>query len=272
MKYLFYVYACLCFFITACQVERSVDTTLDEKPKDKPTTFMSFPSGKIKEVIYDEKNGWAVVEWDIIVADLQTAKTSTAAKRPAIRVSGESRLWDTKVVPYTLSSDFVKKERVNAAIEHFEKNTKLKFVERTNEKDYIAFVRVTDGCSSFVGKAGGKQPINISDLCSTGNTIHEIAHAMGLWHEQSREDRDKFIKVRWENILDSEKHNFNQHITDGDDVGEYDYQSVMHYGSKAFSKNGLPTITFLDDSFDGIGANRQGLSEGDKAALAKMYP
>lgn len=272
MSYLFYVISCLCFLITACQVERSVDSKNNDKPNDKPTTFMSFPSGKVQEVIYDEKNGWAVVEWDILVADLKAARSAFQNKRPAIRASSESRLWDNKVVPYTISTDLVKKERVTDAIKHFEKNTKIKFVERTVEKDYVAFVQVTDGCSSFVGKAGGRQPIHLSELCSTGNTIHEIAHAVGLWHEQSREDRDKFIKIRWDNIKESEKHNFNQHITDGEDLGEYDFLSVMHYGSRAFSKNGLPTITHLDDSFGGIGTNRDGLSDGDKTALAKMYP
>ncbi len=268
MNYLFVVYACICILVSACQIERSVDSSTT----DKPSTYMSFPSGKIKEVVYDEKNGWAVVEWDILIADLNTAKSAKPQNRPAVRIAGASKLWDTKVVPYTITSDFVKKDRVTDAIKHFEDNSSLKFVERTTEKDYIEFTRVSDGCSSMVGRAGGKQPIHLSDLCSTGNTIHEIAHAMGLWHEQSREDRDKFVKIKWENIQDSQKHNFNQHITDGDDSGVYDYESIMHYHSKAFSKNGLPTITFLDDSFDGIGANRVALSEGDKQALAKMYP
>ena len=72
---------------------------------------------------------------------------------------------------------------------------------------------------------------------------HEIGHTVGLWHEQSREDRDKFIEIIWENVQDGKqpdgtydptkdaRANFDQHITDGDQIGIYDYCSIMHYGA-----------------------------------------
>lgn len=74
------------------------------------------------------------------------------------------------------------------------------------------------------------------------NTVHEIGHALGLWHEQSRADRDSYIKILWENIAEDHKYNFNQHLHDGKDFGVYDYASIMHYGPLAFSKNGEKTI------------------------------
>ena len=58
-------------------------------------------------------------------------------------------------------------------------NTNLEFVKRSGQSNYIYFTPGS-GCSSYVGMVGGKQNITLADACSTGNTIHEIGHAIGL--------------------------------------------------------------------------------------------
>jgi hypothetical protein len=118
---------------------------------------------------------------------------------------------------------------------------------------------------------GGRQVISLGTGCSTGNTIHEIGHAIGLWHEQSREDRDTWIRINWQNIDPNQRHNFDQHITDGDDVGPYDYCSIMHYPRTAFSINGQATIEPLRQGAECMG-QRNGLSEGDSTAALQLYP
>ena len=56
---------------------------------------------------------------------------------------------------------------------------------------------------SFSGRIGGAQEINYeSPGCLTryGTIQHEMYHALGFHHEQSRTDRDDFVTINWENI------------------------------------------------------------------------
>ena len=55
----------------------------------------------------------------------------------------------------------------------------------------------------------------------------------------------------------------------GDDLGAYDYGSIMHYPRDAFSRNGRDTITPTDPS--AVIGQRRGLSAGDIAAVRDMY-
>ena len=136
---------------------------------------------------------------------------------------------------------------VTGAVSHWRANSRLNLTQRTaaNSGQFPDFVRFTTGggCSSAVGRQGGQQDIHLAGGCFFGQAVHEIGHSTGLWHEQSREDRDTFVTINWANIDPPQKHNFDQQITDGDDVGPYDYGSIMHYGPTAFSINGQPTIT-----------------------------
>ena len=97
-----------------------------------------------------------------------------------------------------------------------------------------------------------------------------MGHVVGLWHEQSREDRDTYVKILWENMQPDLTYNFTQNIYDGDDIGLYDYGSIMHYPTSGFSANGKPTIETIPPGIP-IG-QRAGLSAGDIAAVKRMYP
>ncbi|MGY0041084.1 M12 family metallopeptidase [Pedobacter sp. NJ-S-72] len=85
-----------------------------------------------------------------------------------------------------------KQDWVSGAIKHWEDNTNLYFVKRKKEKNYVRF-RSGDGCSSNVSMSGGRQYVTLGN-CSLGKTIHEIGHAIGPCHEQTRTDRDQSIR------------------------------------------------------------------------------
>lgn len=68
----------------------------------------------------------------------------------------------------------------------------------------------------------------------TGIACHEIGHTLGFWHEQSRFDRNDYIKLVTHNIYELEYGNFaraSRRVMDDFGV-PYDLGSVMHYGPK----------------------------------------
>ncbi|AEE46114.1 Dot/Icm T4SS effector Zinc-dependent metalloprotease LegP [Cellulomonas fimi] len=253
-----------------------------ERPEERssPATGTTVITGVVlpaREVTYAQVDGLAIFEGDIVLgrhADLQDAARRRPDESFGVAITGSRYRWPDATVPYETDPAMPDQHRVVDAIAHWEALTPLRFVPRTaqNAGAYPSYVRffAGGGCWSSVGMVGGRQEISLGDGCSTGNAIHEIGHAIGLWHEQSREDRDAWVTIRLENVDPGYVHNFDQHVSDGDDIGGYDYGSIMHYPATAFSVNGEPTIVPARPGVT-IG-QRLRLSEGDVAAVRELYP
>lgn len=113
-----------------------------------------------------------------------------------------------------------------------------------------------------------------SPACTTlfGTVLHELLHAIGFMHEQNREDRDEFVFIRSKNIEAGREKNFEKakpSEVNSFGIG-YDYGSVLHYSSLAFSKNGKNTIEAKMRTNEQMG-QRVGLSKKDIEKVNKMY-
>ncbi|EDV99285.1 zinc metalloproteinase nas-4 [Drosophila grimshawi] len=140
------------------------------------------------------------------------------------------------------------------------------------EEPQLAIQRSGSGCWTTVGYQGRRQELNLSQRCMRIGTIqHELLHALALVHMQNDPRRDKFIRIDYQNIIPGKEVNFD--IYKANDVSDfgigYDYNSVLHYGPTAFSKNGKPTIVQLHGGAQ-IG-QRKGVSIKDMLKLRRIY-
>nr|XP_044251418.1 zinc metalloproteinase nas-8-like [Drosophila takahashii] len=186
--------------------------------------------------------------------------------------------WPGGVVPYVIEGLYHENELGNlkGAFYEYHNKTCVRFIERTTQRDYISIVSYTNGCFAKVGRWGGRQEVHLNStgcLQDIGTPVHELMHALGFWHEQSRPDRDLYVRVITEHIKTDRVDNFRKYsFEEVTTFGEkYDYFSVMHYSSDAFSKyKGLPTIVAWDPNITSLG-QRTGLSPTDVRKINAMY-
>ncbi len=200
-----------------------------------------------KEFFVQKMGHFFVLNGDIIVGN-------DFPKTMSYSVSNADYRWANATIPIIIDPSIYENnlgDYVHAAISNFNNLTELCLIPRTNEKDYVRIVysnTIAGAGLSYVGRQGGEQSLFLSSSNSSqilmeskiGVMMHELMHAAGFYHEQCRDDRDQFVRINGDSIQDGQQNNFQKE--GGVARGNYDYCSIMHYSSKAFSKNNTTTI------------------------------
>ncbi|KAM4602587.1 low choriolytic enzyme-like [Polymixia lowei] len=175
-------------------------------------------------------------------------------------------------VPYRISREYSQRERntIREGLQSFSNSTCIRFTPRRRQRDFVD-IRSLSGCFSFVGRRGNGQTVSLSRRgCVYKSTIqHELLHALGFNHEQTRSDRDQHVRILLQNVIRGQEHNFDKIATRN--LGTpYDYNSVMQYSRFAFSRNRQPTILPIPDNNVVIGRATE-MSDVDILRVNRLY-
>lgn len=238
-------------------------------------------------VDYVEQGDFALTEGDIIIGQkdavrewskaLALGAQQTAAHRKALTIDAANRLWLRAAsgvieVPFTIEAGNA--GNINAAVTEANRALTgvLQWVPRVAQTDYVAFNATAvgnGGCSSSVGRTGGRQQILGDPECAASTFIHEMGHAMGLWHVQQDADANAFVDIKLAR-MDPSKRSNNSPIFATRTLDGYDYASIMHYSRTGFT--GVADRITLETRPLGIDiGSASTYSRGDIDGLLRLY-
>mmetsp|Transcript_131222 Transcript_131222/g.241387 ORF Transcript_131222/g.241387 Transcript_131222/m.241387 type:complete len:711 (-) Transcript_131222:72-2204(-) len=234
------------------------------------------------------------------VADMLLNPKENITDQTLIQHTGEAKRvaagypWKDATINYCIAPDVSEhlKHLIEGATKTFEKAIPCLKFEDVGHKQGNSFSLARDqlcqkspaifmashpneGCYAYVGmiEQFPSQKIQLQDpACATLGIIkHELGHALGMAHEQSRRDRGNYVRVFWYNIQDGKEANFDI-VERGYVEQDYDVLSIMHYDSHAYAKDpNMVTIDRRGPGSNDVMGQRNGLSAHDVDQVAHMY-
>ena len=253
--------------------------------------FISYLSlaNSIQSELHDKCE---LIKTDILVNEKRT-------KRSAPSISTD--FWEDGKIYYTFNDknahekDYEK--LIESVMKELSKIANITFIKENKEdikrrENYITINRNNESeCNSHVGPYFSKGKVNLDPKkCKKSHILHEFMHTLGFNHEHQRFDRDSYINIHRSEVkrfFESKKIDknvdafFDKFGKESIRFGEYDYDSIMHYGSFQLSKDddssslnqeSYLTVTRKDGINEGIIRKPKKLSARDKRGLQFAYP
>src|SRR5580698_9043655 len=191
-------------------------------------------------VTYTMVGGKAIFQGDIVLEKVMPIDPQRVTL--SIGIDYAQYLWpkvgNQVQIPYVIAAGSGDVTNLNAAIAQFNSTfSNIQFVALNGQTDYVSFYfdpnNFSGECEAIVGRAGGEQQVGGSGACTVATILHEMGHTVGLWHEQSRPDRNAYVAVNYNNLIKGSIGNFNQIFDNEQMFGTYfDYASIMGYSAE----------------------------------------
>jgi hypothetical protein len=221
--------------------------------------------------------GKAVYQGDIVLDHVEQSPNGPQAQSFGIAYS--QYMWplvgSVYQIPYTIDPSSGDMTNLNTAVSTFNSTFSglIQLVPYTSQTNYIDFDFDADDtsgvCEANEGMVGHEQVVGGSGTCTVATILHEMGHTVGVWHEQSRPDRDTYVTVNYGAVIKASRSFFDPISDDQQELTPYDYASVMEYPAFSFSRNGEPCIESIPAGIPL--SNPNGYSAADIDGIERLY-